>query len=390
MKRILVVDDEIGALTLIGIMLERGGFEVLKAKDADQALSVLEHETPDLIILDVMMPGMDGYEVARRLRFNTVTASIPILMFTAKAQLDDKVTGFEAGADDYLTKPTHPAELQAHVKALLARSKKATPVNPPTTPTEPTAHTIGVLTARSGQGATTVAINLAASMLKRSKGDVILAEFRPGQGTMGTELGLASTGMGLTGLLKSTSNEITRTRLREELLVHASGLKVLPASYQPRDAALSANTAQFGAILQALSFLSAFVVVDFGPGLPDFTQTLAKNLSDIVIVCEPSAQATMHAQAMINDLVEMGVKRDRLIVVGNSHAWLNAPMPPAQLKEQFGLPVGAYLLAVPELVATAGRSKTPVVLAQPDSPFSKQITTLANQLLDRAPKSHRR
>ena len=68
-----------------------------------------------------MMPDMDGYEVTRRLRKNPATATTPILMFTAKTQLDDKVTGFEVGADDYLTKPTHPTELQAHVKALLAR-----------------------------------------------------------------------------------------------------------------------------------------------------------------------------------------------------------------------------------------------------------------------------
>ena len=69
------------------------------------------------------MPDMDGYEVTRRLRKNPATKDTPILMFTAKTQLDDKVTGFEAGADDYLTKPTHPAELQAHIRALLARDK---------------------------------------------------------------------------------------------------------------------------------------------------------------------------------------------------------------------------------------------------------------------------
>ena len=70
----------------------------------------------DLILLDVMMPGMDGDQVAKRLRANPLTANTPILMFTAKTQLDDKVNGFEAGADDYLTKPTHPSELNVHVK----------------------------------------------------------------------------------------------------------------------------------------------------------------------------------------------------------------------------------------------------------------------------------
>jgi DNA-binding response OmpR family regulator len=81
-------------------------------------------DKPDLILLDIMMPEMDGYEVARKLRSDPSTNNIPIIMFTAKTQVDDKVEGFEAGADDYLTKPTQPRELFAHVKAVLARGKK--------------------------------------------------------------------------------------------------------------------------------------------------------------------------------------------------------------------------------------------------------------------------
>src|SRR5690554_6243094 len=105
MKRILVVDDEIGALTLIGIMLERGGFEVLKAKDAEQALVVLEHDTPDLIILDVMMPGMDGIELCRVLRERPNTVETPILILSARGDAKSVMAGMEAGASDYLPKP---------------------------------------------------------------------------------------------------------------------------------------------------------------------------------------------------------------------------------------------------------------------------------------------
>jgi len=105
MKRILVVDDEIGALTLIGIMLERGGFEVLKAKDADQALAVLELDTPDLIILDVMMPGMDGIELCRLLRQRPDTASLPVLILSARGDAKSVMSGMDAGASDYLPKP---------------------------------------------------------------------------------------------------------------------------------------------------------------------------------------------------------------------------------------------------------------------------------------------
>src|SRR5512140_759641 len=120
-EKILIVDDDVDTLRLVGLMLQRQGYQITAATNGEQGLEKAFQERPDVILLDVMMPDMDGYEVTRRLRKNPVTATTPILLFTAKTQLDDKVAGFEAGADDYLTKPTHPAELQAHIKALLVR-----------------------------------------------------------------------------------------------------------------------------------------------------------------------------------------------------------------------------------------------------------------------------
>jgi DNA-binding response OmpR family regulator len=119
MKRILVVDDEIGALTLIGIMLERGGFEVVKAKDADQALDILELETPDLAILDVMMPGMDGIELCRVLRERPGTVELPILILSARGDAKSVMNGMDAGADDYLPKPILHHDLVAKVRRML-------------------------------------------------------------------------------------------------------------------------------------------------------------------------------------------------------------------------------------------------------------------------------
>ncbi|MBN1565727.1 MAG: response regulator [Anaerolineae bacterium] len=119
MKRILVVDDEIGALTLIGIMLERGGFEVLKSKDADQALEMLDLETPDLIILDVMMPGMDGIELCRVLRERADTINLPILILSARGDAKSVMSGMDAGASDYLPKPILHHDLVSKVRRML-------------------------------------------------------------------------------------------------------------------------------------------------------------------------------------------------------------------------------------------------------------------------------
>ena len=119
MKRILVVDDEIGALTLIGIMLERGGFEVLKAKNANAALEVLDQDIPDLIILDVMMPGMDGIELCRTLRATPSTENIPVLILSARGDAESVMRGMDAGATDYLPKPILHHDLVAKVHKML-------------------------------------------------------------------------------------------------------------------------------------------------------------------------------------------------------------------------------------------------------------------------------
>jgi DNA-binding response OmpR family regulator len=123
MKRnILVVDDEIGALTLIGIMLERGGFTVLKARNATEALGTLEETTPDLIILDVMMPGMDGIELCRVIRTRDVTNITPVLILSARGDAESIIRGIEAGADDYLPKPILHHDLVSKVHSMLGQN----------------------------------------------------------------------------------------------------------------------------------------------------------------------------------------------------------------------------------------------------------------------------
>lgn len=120
MKRVMIVDDEVGARTLIGIMLDRGGFKVLKAKDANESLSMLDkEEAPDLIILDVMMPGMDGIELCRTLRNQPKSAHIPILILSARGDAEAVMRGMDAGATDYLPKPILHHDLVAKVRSML-------------------------------------------------------------------------------------------------------------------------------------------------------------------------------------------------------------------------------------------------------------------------------
>lgn len=120
-SKILVVDDEVNISELVRFNLTREGYQVSTAATGQQCLELAEQQSPDLILLDLMLPGMDGLEVCRNLRKNTLTENIPIIMLTARGEELDKVLGLEMGADDYITKPFSPRELVARVKAHLRR-----------------------------------------------------------------------------------------------------------------------------------------------------------------------------------------------------------------------------------------------------------------------------
>jgi two-component system alkaline phosphatase synthesis response regulator PhoP len=122
---ILVVDDEPDIVRLLATYLEQDGFAIRTAETGTQALASVKEDKPDLIILDLMLPDLDGFEVCRAIRTNPSTALIPILMLTARVEESDTLTGFEVGADDYVTKPFSPKPLVARVKALLRRTERA-------------------------------------------------------------------------------------------------------------------------------------------------------------------------------------------------------------------------------------------------------------------------
>jgi len=123
-KRILIVEDENDVQEMVAFNLQGAGFTPLKARDGEQAVEKARAEIPDLILLDLMLPGTDGFEVCKILKKDPRTAGIPIIMLTAKGETVDKILGLELGADDYITKPFSPRELILRVKSVLRRGEK--------------------------------------------------------------------------------------------------------------------------------------------------------------------------------------------------------------------------------------------------------------------------
>jgi len=122
-RRILVVDDDREIVRLLRAYLEQNGFEVLTAYDGERALHILRRERPDLVVLDLMLPDRDGWEVTRIVRSDPNLAATPIIMLTARVEDYDKIVGLELGADDYVTKPFNPREVVARVRAVLRRAQ---------------------------------------------------------------------------------------------------------------------------------------------------------------------------------------------------------------------------------------------------------------------------
>jgi DNA-binding response OmpR family regulator len=374
-EKILIVDDDLDSLKLIGLMLQRQGYEVVAASNGTQAIARALADRPDLIILDVMMPDLDGYEICRRLRANPATQPIPIIMFTAKTLIDDKVQGFEAGADDYLSKPTHPAELASRVKALLLRSaaqRRAAAEG---------GSLVALIGAKGGVGTTTLAANLAAVM--QQKEATILADVRLGQGSLGLALNVQRP-TGMVSLLGRAPTEITPRAIEAELASHPSGLKLLLSSARPKDSLVNVNADSAVAVLKSLRGMARHIVADLGSGLTRLSGRLAREADQVVLVTEPGRISLHMAREMLSELEALGLGRGRvgIVVINRTPSQLHVSW--QEIEQTLGHEILALITPAPELAAQAVEAGTPLVLLQPTSIVATQMAKLAEELMARS------
>jgi len=374
---LLVVDDDIDTLRLVGLMLQRQGYTILTANNGQQAINMALEDQPDLILLDVMMPGMDGYEVTRHLRGDPNTADIPIIMFTAKTQLDDKVTGFEAGADDYLTKPTQPRELFAHVKAVLARSMKSRKTGKtPTTEGVERGKVIGVLAAKGGVGVSTMATNLGIALHKKTQQSTIVAEFRPGQGSIGLSLGYGKPDT-INNLMELSITEISPRDIKNCLVSHNSGIKLLLASYQPKDARYVIYSEAFETIVKNLAIMAKFIILDLGPSLPPITEQTLGQCDELLIVIEPIPVTVTQTRELLAELNARGFKQEQTKVILVNRTEADYLMTPTQVQEQLGANIDLVCTPATEILYQASADHSPIVISQPDSQTTRQFYKMA-------------
>jgi pilus assembly protein CpaE len=380
-EKILIVDDDLDTLRLVGMMLEREGYEIAAASSGEQALSLVKSIHPDLVLLDLMMPDIDGVDVARRLRSDPDTQDLLIVMFTAKSQMEDKLEGYDAGADDYITKPIQPRELIAHVKAVLKRAKRKAAASLEALETR--GNIIGVLAAKGGVGVSTVALNLGVAIQDLYKKTVIVSDFRPGCGTIGLDLGYTNS-QAVTRMLAKEADEINASMVAGALVQHSSGIQLLLSSPYPHDAIYLDRADNFDVIVKHLSALAHFVVLDLGISLTAVNDRVLKRCDQVIVVLEPVPQTVLQTKALLSDLMDKGLNEDHFSIVLMNRLRAGMQLSLGQVQDQLGAQVSVVFTAAPELAYQALVQNTPLILQQPDGVTTQQFIKLADHIAKRS------
>lgn len=380
-EKILVVDDDIETLRLVGLMLQRQGFQVVAANNGIQALAQSAREQPDLVVLDLMMPDLDGYQVARQLRKQSISSAMLILMFSAKTGIIDKVAGYEAGADDYMTKPVHPVELLARIKTLLAR--KHGPIKEVLPEKKQNGYALGVIAAKGGMGVSSLVLNLAICLNQTHKTDLIAAELRPGNGVWGMDLGVASPA-GLNNLLCLKPADITIGAVEQELVRITHGVRLLMSSTSIRDIHQIQAAHQMEIVVRQLTRLAPLVLLDIGnPIQPDFDRITAC-LQEIIVVTEPYPGSVQHTRLLMDELVRQGFDHNRrLNVVVINRVRADNQLTISEVEETLGHRITQVFSPAPEQAFQAGKRKIPLIEVMPESLLCQQFSQMAENIYER-------
>ena len=383
MAKVLLIDDNIDMQKMLTVVLKKQGHEIVAAERGQQGIDFALSQPFNVIVLDVMMPDMNGYDVARRLRAEPSTKDLPIIILTARAQPVDEQAALEAGADAYMAKPVDIAELNNKIQELtaLGRSQPTQPAQPqagpppaaPVTapPVQPAAgRLISVLCWRGGVGATTLAVNLA-GILAREGRRACLIDLSPVSGHAALMLRLRAKPN-----WADLPPDLGPQNLGFSLLKHDSGLQVLAAPTQPQPQSLT--TDMFNTVIAILFNFFTDVVVDCSPVMDSATRASLSASTRVILPLAPEVTAVQTMTGTLSAMAALQVPPDNLRIVLN-HPSPNPVLLPARIEKALGRGLDATLPYDPAQ-STALLQGAPLFMSQPRSPYIAALLTLLPRL----------
>lgn len=370
MTRILFIDDDSINHQLVAKALQPLGHQISFAENGTSGLAQARTTKPDLIITDVIMPDINGYEVTRQLRRDPQFAATPVLVLTAQSGLQDKLQAFESGADDYLSKPFEPAELVARVSALLRRVEMA-----PLAPADAgqTAQMIAVHSLRGGTGASTLAVNLALS-LSNLWGRTILLDLTmtAGQVALMLNMNLRRT---WGDIARFKAGEVDMDSLHSVISTHDSGLSFIAAPTFPEEG----EALQGDNLLTVLTLLKSqydYIVADLPHDFSDIALTALDAAELILMVGTPDMASIRATAAALDSYGKLGYPKEKI------RPLLNAIYPRSSLSKEkieaaMGMDFVASIPHVPDIVVEAINLGRPLVHEKPQEPISALLEDFA-------------
>lgn len=368
--KILLAEDEPTMRRLMGMLLGRQGHTVIEAENGELVVELtLEHQ-PDLILLDIMMPVVDGFEALRRIRATPGIDDIPVIFLSAKSQIEDRVDGLRMGADDYLIKPADPSELMARIDSVMLRSRREA--------RRKKGKVFGLIGAKGGVGVTTVSVNMALYFHQMGK-SVLLGDMHLAFGMVADRLGIdpPQTTANL-ALLPAAS--IDAGALQKILFRHSSGLTVMASpSNVPSGVTYSAD--HLISIIEQATFKAQFVFLDL-PNDPDILEVFTDHLSGIILVMggEPSSFRAGQRWARHLDRLGLHNRMSSLLVhrEGQSQQYVTA----ASVSDKLGCLLLGSIPHKPDLYFNGEYTQTPVLVNTKESPERAVYQEIARKLID--------
>jgi DNA-binding response OmpR family regulator len=364
--KLLIIEDDPTAMRLIEYTLKQHGYQVITTRNGLEGIITAQKEEPDLIILDIMLPGIDGYEVCKRLRAGAQTSRIPILIISAKIQKEDINTGFRAGADDYLCKPASPTEIVARVENLLGKKSASGK-----------SHIVTFVNANELPGLTMIMVNVAAALQEHGK-QVTLVDISGAKNGRGGEAEYFKK----TGRVVLETEPAAGADMEPGYETLPSGLRVLhiDAAVNPDDD-ISGNIS----LIQKICQSNDYVLIDLPLRPAPFTTSVLKNTSLTVVISDYRLANLVELQKTVNLFRFLGMKLQNIAAVladpEGEFPGLNLAGVKPYIEANVGITVAEVISYDAKMCQLFFLDAQPFIQANPNQKFSQDIKQIANYIL---------